>query len=216
MSVGKKSLGNFLGILFENCPWTPTKIQFLTWFDPLWNKNSTILIIFFIFYLQIQHFLACCLIFFLPFSSKIVEQNQEKIVSTIRFVLISKEAKIFEAPHCVCINTKLSKQSENRNYNSHCICTEILSSAGTTRSDMSKLISISTVQIEWNIRSWWQFFFLISNQMDSYSVQNPKENCHHDHIPFILKGKGNPIVWRDIYCGRPSHAKEVLSRNTHR
>ena len=28
----------------------------------------------------------------------------------------------------------------------------------------------------------------ILNQMDSHLVQNRKENCHHDHIPFNFKG----------------------------
>ena len=51
-SMGRKSLGIFLDIFFENCPWTPPKIQFLTGFDPLWNKNSIILLIFLQFYLQ--------------------------------------------------------------------------------------------------------------------------------------------------------------------
>ena len=28
------------------------------------------------------------------------------------------------------------------------------------------------------------------NQMEYHLVQNLKENCHHDHIPFNLKGNG--------------------------
>ena len=31
-------------------------------------------------------------------------------------------------------------------------------------------------------------FFTIFNQMEFHLVQNRKENCHHDHIPFNLKG----------------------------
>ena len=32
-------------------------------------------------------------------------------------------------------------------------------------------------------------FLSILNQMEIQLVQNRKENCHHDHIPFNLKGK---------------------------
>ena len=35
------------------------------------------------------------------------------------------------------------------------------------------------------------FFFSFLNQMEYDLVQNQKENCHHDHIPFNLKGNGN-------------------------
>ena len=31
----------------------------------------------------------------------------------------------------------------------------------------------------------------ILNQMEFHLVQNRKENCHHDHIPFNVKGIGN-------------------------
>ena len=33
----------------------------------------------------------------------------------------------------------------------------------------------------------------IFNQMEFDLVQNRKENCHHDHIPFNLKGNGNIV-----------------------
>ena len=36
-------------------------------------------------------------------------------------------------------------------------------------------------------------FLSIFNQMDSYLVQNRKENCHHDHIPFNVKENGNIV-----------------------
>ena len=36
-------------------------------------------------------------------------------------------------------------------------------------------------------------FFSILNQMDFHLVQNRKENCHHDHIPFNVKGNGNIV-----------------------
>ena len=50
----------------------------------------------------------------------------------------------------------------------------------------------------------------ILNQMDLHLVQNRKENCHHHHIPFNVKGKGNivysdqPVVkameaWHDLF-----------------
>ena len=31
------------------------------------------------------------------------------------------------------------------------------------------------------------------NQMDFHLVQNRKENCYHDHIPFNVKGNGNIV-----------------------
>ena len=34
------------------------------------------------------------------------------------------------------------------------------------------------------------FPFDLLNQMEFHLVQNQKENCHHDHIPFNLTGKG--------------------------
>ena len=33
----------------------------------------------------------------------------------------------------------------------------------------------------------------ILNQMDFNLVQNQLENCHHDHIPFNVKGSGNIV-----------------------
>ena len=30
-------------------------------------------------------------------------------------------------------------------------------------------------------------------QMEFHLVQNRKENCHHDHIPFNVKGNGNIV-----------------------
>ena len=33
----------------------------------------------------------------------------------------------------------------------------------------------------------------ILNHMEIHLVQNRKENCHHDHIPFNVKGKGNTV-----------------------
>ena len=31
------------------------------------------------------------------------------------------------------------------------------------------------------------------NQMEFHLVQNRKENCHHDHIAFNMKGKGSIV-----------------------
>ena len=36
-------------------------------------------------------------------------------------------------------------------------------------------------------------FLAILNQMDFHLVQNRKENCHHDNIPFNLEGNGNQV-----------------------
>ena len=38
------------------------------------------------------------------------------------------------------------------------------------------------------------FPFDFLNQMDFHLVQNQKENCHHDHIPFNSKGNGIRVL----------------------
>ena len=57
------------------------------------------------------------------------------------------------------------------------------------------------------IWSWWRFCFRFWTKWNfiwlkieskivsalSYPIQNRKENCHHDHIPFNLKGIGNIV-----------------------
>ena len=52
-------------------------------------------------------------------------------------------------------------------------------------------VSIS-FHIEWDMIVV-TVFLSISNQMEFHLVQNRKENCHHDHIPFNLKGNGNIV-----------------------
>ena len=52
-------------------------------------------------------------------------------------------------------------------------------------------ISIS-FHIEWDMIVGTVFLSIL-NQMDFLLVQNRKENCHHDHIPFNLKGNGNIV-----------------------
>ena len=52
--------------------------------------------------------------------------------------------------------------------------------------------------------SWWQFSFRFWIQMELYMVQNRKENCHHDHIPFNLKEIGN-IVFSPNLLAKTSH-----------
>ena len=44
-------------------------------------------------------------------------------------------------------------------------------------------------------------FLSILNQMEIHLLQNRKENCHHDHIQFNVKGNGNTVfsvydVWQ--------------------
>ena len=63
----------------------------------------------------------------------------------------------------------------------------------TTRKDLTlanvhweNYISIS-FHLEWDMIVV-TIFFSILNQMQFHLVQNRKENCHHDHIPFNLKG----------------------------
>ena len=44
-------------------------------------------------------------------------------------------------------------------------------------------------QIEWDMIVM-TVFLSVMNQMGFHLVQNRKENCPHDHIPFNLKGNG--------------------------
>ena len=37
------------------------------------------------------------------------------------------------------------------------------------------------------------FSFDFLNQIEFHLIQNQKEDCHHDHIPFDLKGNGNRV-----------------------
>ena len=46
--------------------------------------------------------------------------------------------------------------------------------------------------IEWDMIVVTVFFSTL-NQMDFHLVQNWKENCHHDHIPFNVKGNWNIV-----------------------
>ena len=50
----------------------------------------------------------------------------------------------------------------------------------------------SSFQIEWDIIVGAVFLSNL-NQMEIHLVQNRKENCHHNHIPFNLKGNGNIV-----------------------
>ena len=45
-------------------------------------------------------------------------------------------------------------------------------------------------------------FLSILNQVEFFLVQNRKENCHHDIIPFNVKGNGNIVfsVQRMQFC----------------
>ena len=36
-------------------------------------------------------------------------------------------------------------------------------------------------------------FLSFLNQMEIHLVQNRKENCPHDHMPFNMKGNGNKV-----------------------
>ena len=44
------------------------------------------------------------------------------------------------------------------------------------------------------------FLLIFWTKWNSILVQNQKENCHHDHIPFNVKGNGNIVfsVWGSI------------------
>ena len=70
-------------------------------------------------------------------------------------------------------------------------------------------LSIS-FQTEWDMIVVTVFLSIFWTKWNSICVQNWKENCHHNHIPFDLKGNGNivfsvyhPHVYscpRDVPC----------------
>ena len=39
----------------------------------------------------------------------------------------------------------------------------------------------------------WDMIVVTVNQMEFHFVQNQKENCHHDHIPFNVKANANSV-----------------------
>ena len=55
-------------------------------------------------------------------------------------------------------------------------------------------------QIEWDMIVVTVFLSILS-QMEFHLVQKRKENCHHDHIPFNMKGIGSIVlsVWADLH-----------------
>ena len=63
--------------------------------------------------------------------------------------------------------------------------------------------------IEWDI-IMMTVFLSILNQMEFYLVQNRKENCHYDHIPFHEKGNENIVF--SVYMPRYfSHVATLYS-----
>ena len=50
----------------------------------------------------------------------------------------------------------------------------------------------SSFPIEWDMIVVTVFLSIL-NQMEFHLVQNRKENCYHDHIPFDLKGNGHIV-----------------------
>ena len=60
-------------------------------------------------------------------------------------------------------------------------------------------ISIS-FHIEWDMIVMTVFPSIL-NQIEFHLVQNRKENCHHDHIPFNVKGIGS--IFFSAYTGTP-------------
>ena len=59
-------------------------------------------------------------------------------------------------------------------------------------------------QIEWDMIVVTVFHSIL-NLMEFHLAQNRKENCHHDHIPFNLKGNG--ILAYSVYSDRYSRVK---------
>ena len=68
-------------------------------------------------------------------------------------------------------------------------------------------ISLS-FQIEWDMIVVTVFLSIL-NQIDFPLAKNRKENCHHDHIPFNVKGKGN-IVFSGLPRGIWSMCLQII------
>jgi len=54
-------------------------------------------------------------------------------------------------------------------------------------------------------------FHSIFNQMEYHLVQNRKGNCHHDHIPFNVKGNGNIFFSKFSIFSQPSSEYSLKS-----
>ena len=54
------------------------------------------------------------------------------------------------------------------------------------------------------------FFLSILNQMEFHMVQNRKENCHHDDIPFNVKGNSNIVF--SVQNGKPTPIRRAAVR----
>ena len=80
------------------------------------------------------------------------------------------------------INTKW-REKKTSNWKRHSFCTQMPC--------WENYVSIY-FQIEWDMIEV-TVFLRILNQMEFNLVQNRKENCHHDHIPFNLKGNANIV-----------------------
>ena len=72
-----------------------------------------------------------------------------------------------------------------------------------------KTLSIS-FRIEWDLIVV-TIFRSILNQMDFHLVLNRKENYHHDHIPFTVKGNGNIVF--SVHTEKPFRNVINLNRN---
>ena len=53
-----------------------------------------------------------------------------------------------------------------------------------------------SIHIEWDMIVVTVFLSIL-NQLELHLAKNRKENCHHDHISFNVKGNGNIVlsVW---------------------
>ena len=79
------------------------------------------------------------------------------------------------------------------------------------------MFSINSFHIEWDMIIVTVFLSMM-NQMEFHLVQNWKENCHHDHIPFNVEGKNIRIYTivlrglRRVINWSPSCRETLVSR----
>ena len=69
----------------------------------------------------------------------------------------------------------------------------------------------NSFHIEWDM-IMVTVFLSILNQMEFHLVQNWKENCHHNHIPFNVKG--NEIIGFSVYIAVVKEANKLNMRRS--
>ena len=118
------------------------------------------------------------------FCSVIMVKSEHKYI----FLLIWLKEKMFFFSSKSCASHSHHMHWENYVSNSfHIECDMIVV---TVFFSILNQMEFHLVQIDRFDSIERKVFLSILNQMELHLIQNRKENCHHDHIPFNLKGNG--------------------------